>query len=137
MDNFFTCPNCEGHLKVGDYLIFSVQASNKRKGLLLLHPEIGNYTCIKHPSFEFDTGDELGFYCPLCQSTLTSDIDSKLVHVQMIDSNNKEHTIYFSRIAGEYSTYKISDDDVMCTGEHAGRYTYFKCSQDLVKYLRK
>ena len=137
MANFFICPKCEGHLKVGDYLIFATRAANKQKGLLMLHPELGNYTSIKHPTYQFDKGEELEFFCPICHASLTSDINKNLVQVQMIDPDKKEHSIYFSKIAGEYSSYKVSNGDVMCAGEHSARYTYFKCSPDLIKYFRK
>ena len=85
MSNFFLCPHCEGHLKVGDYIIFATRTSGKNRGLLLLHPEVGNYSSLKHPSFSFKKGDSLEFFCPLCQTSLASDIDKNLAHVLMID----------------------------------------------------
>ena len=137
MSNFFICPFCEGHLKVGDYIIFSTRTSGKKKGLLLLHSEVGNYSSLKHPSYAFKKGDSLEFYCPLCQASLASDIDKNLVHVLMIDEQHEQHEIYFSRIAGEYSTYKVSEDEVWSTGEHSSRYTYFKFPYEHRKYTRR
>ncbi len=136
MEKFYLCPRCHGHLKVGEYIIFTARNKNKDKGLLLLHPEIGNYSSIKHPDFEFTEGEGIEFYCPLCQSRLVSSFDDKLVQVIMVDKNAREYEIYFSRIAGEHSTYQVKGDEaVMVAGEHAARYTYFKIPDRLMKYL--
>lgn len=126
MDKFYLCPHCKGHLKVGEYIIFTANAKGKSRGLLLLHPEIGNYTSLKHPGFKFKDGDELEFYCPICQERLVSDFDKRLAHVILVEKNGKQSGIYFSKIAGEHSTYKVSDGEVSAAGEHSSRYTCFK-----------
>ncbi len=136
-NNHFLCPYCRGHLKVGDYIVLTVRNSKREKGLILLHPEIGNYTSIKHPWFEYGEGEHVNFYCPLCQHLLHSDFNENLVFVNMIDANKKEFDIYFSRIAGEQSTFQVTGDTVMETGVHAARYTYFKMSQKFKRFLRK
>ena len=137
MENHFICPHCRGHLKVGDYLIFRVQNVKKEKGLLLLHPEIGNYSSIKHPSFEYKEGDRLDFSCPVCSHALDSDIEENLIHVVMIDKEEKESDIYFSRIAGEKSTYQVMGGTVMATGAHSSKYTYFKMSDKFKRFLNR
>ena len=64
--------------------------------------------------------------------------DENLVHVIMIDKDTKEYDVYFSRIAGEQSTYQVAGDQtVSATGEHSHRYTYFKIPEELKKYLQK
>lgn len=135
MENHYICPHCCGHLRVGENIIFRVKNAKGDKGLLLLHPEVGNYSSIKHPRLEFSEGDQIDFFCPICFKSLTAAIDENLVHVIMIDSKKKEHKIYFSRIAGEKSTYQISDEGVQATGEHSYRYTHFKLSDNLIDYL--
>ena len=138
MQKYYICPECKGHLKVGEYIIFTVQNKNEESGLLLLHPRIGNYDSIKHPAFNFKKGEPLDFQCPLCSASLLSKFDKNLVHVIMKDKDNEEYNIYFSRIAGEQSTYKVSEDtSVMTAGEHSHRYTYFKMPDELIKYLHK
>jgi len=137
MQKYYICPECKGHLKVGEFIIFTVQNQKEESGLLLLHPRIGNYDSIKHPSFSFKKGEPLAFYCPLCSASLLSKFDKNLVHVIMKDKDNIEYNIYFSRIAGEKSTYKVSgDSSVMAAGEHSHRYTYFKMPDELKKFLR-
>jgi len=136
MDNNFICPYCRGHIKVGENIIFTVRNRYKHKGLLLLHPEIGNYSSIKHPDFDFCEGERIDFYCSICAHPLESDFDRNLVYVVMVDKEHKEHDIYFSRIFGERSTYQVTDEEMTATGEHASRYTYFKMDQKFRKYVK-
>lgn len=135
MENHYLCPHCRGQLKVGEYIIFRIRNTGREKGLLLLHPEIGNYTSIKHPQMKFCEGDRIDFFCPICFQSLDASIDENLVHVLMIDQTHKEHKIYFSRIAGERSTYQVSEEGVHATGEHSYRYTHFKLSDHMIHYL--
>jgi len=135
MDNHFICPHCRGHLRVGDYIIFKIRNKEREKGLILLHPEIGNYTSIKHPHFRIREGDRIDFFCPICMQSLDAAMDENLVHVVMVDEKKKEHEIYFSRIAGEKSTYQLSEEGIKTTGEHSHRYTHFKMSDDMIRYL--
>ena len=137
MDNFFMCPHCRGHLKVGEQIIFRVRNQKKKYGLLLLSPLIGNYDSIKHPEFEYHTGEALEFYCPLCSHELSTTIDDNLIFVVMVDNLGVEHNIYFSKISGEQSTYQVTGDTVTATGEHSGRYTYFSISDRFRQYFKK
>ena len=131
----FLCPECDGNLQAGDHVIFKVKNQKKQSGLLLLSPQIGNYTCIKHPSFEYNNNDYLEFYCPLCSSSITSEIDRNLAHVILIDENGKRSDVYFSQIAGEHSTFATDGESVHIEGEDAGRYTYFKIGDKFKKYF--
>ena len=136
MENHYLCPQCRGHLKVGDYIVFKIRNNLREKGLLLLHPEVGNYTSIKHPEFNFQEGERVDFFCPLCMSNLDAAINENLVHVIMVDPQGLEHEIYFSRIAGEESTYQVSKEGVVQTGVHSYRYTHFKLSDEHIPYLQ-
>jgi hypothetical protein len=135
MENQYLCPHCRGHLRVGDYIVFKIRNTLREKGLLLLHPEIGNYSSIKHPQFHFIEGERIDFFCPICMQSLDAVVDENLVHVLMIDKQQTEHEIYFSRIAGEQSTYQVSEEGTKATGEHSYRYTHFKMSDELIHFL--
>jgi hypothetical protein len=135
MENHYLCPHCRGQLRIGEYIIFRIRNASREKGLLLLHPEIGNYSSLKHPQFEFREGERIDFFCPICYQSLDAAIDENLVHVIMIDPKGKEHKIYFSRIAGERSTYQVSEEGIQETGEHSYRYTHFKLSDNLIHFL--
>ena len=133
--NDFLCPKCKGHLRVGDHIIFKVKNGLKQSALLLLSPQLGNYSSVKHPSFEFDLGEILEFYCPLCNGSLKSDIHQNLALVLMKDETGKSFVVYFSQVAGEHSTYEIDGEAVHVAGENAGLYTYFKIGDKFKKYF--
>jgi transcription initiation factor IIE alpha subunit len=133
--NDFLCPKCKGHLRVGDHIIFKVKNNLKQSALMLLSPQIGNYSSVKHPSFEFNQGEVLEFYCPLCNASLKSDIHQNLALILMKDETRKGYAVYFSQVAGEHSTYETDGEAVRVTGENAGLYTYFKVGDKFKKYL--
>ena len=110
MKNDYICPHCRGHLRVGGQIVFKIRNTQREKGLLLLHPEVGNYTSIKHPQFYYEEGERIDFFCPLYMHHLDSELDENLVHVIMVEPDQSEHEIYFSRIAGEQNTYQMSED---------------------------
>jgi len=133
--NDFLCPKCGEHIRVGDQIIFKVKNCRKQTALLLLNPQIGNYSSVKHPSFEIKTGEYLEFFCPLCNASLMSDIHQNLARVQLKDDQGKKYDIYFSQIAGEHSTYETDGESVHTAGEDAGKYTYFKIGDKFKKYF--
>lgn len=133
--NDFLCPRCQSHIRVGDHIIFKVKNSRKQSGMLLLSPNIGNYTSVKHPTFKFDEGESLEYFCPLCNVSLISDIHENLVHVVLQDKEGKTNDVYFSRIVGEQSTFSTFGESVHVAGDDAGRYTYFKIGDKFKKYF--
>lgn len=133
--NNFICPKCQGQIRVGDHLIFKVRNHKKQSGLILLNPQIGNYTSIKHPTFNIEAGEILEFFCPVCNTSLVSDIHKNLAHVILHEENGQEHDVYFSQVFGEHSTFETSGESVRITGEDAGRYTYFKMGEKFKRFL--
>jgi hypothetical protein len=131
----FLCPKCKEHIRVGENIIFKVKNSRKQSSLLLLNPQIGNYTSHKHRTFEIKTGESLEFYCPLCNASLVSDIHKNLAHVILLDEKGNSNNVYFSRIVGEHSTFATDGESVHVAGEDAGRYTYFKIGDKFRKYF--
>ncbi len=124
MKENFLCPHCRGYLNVGEYIIFSVRNKQGDAGLILLHPEIGNYTVVKHPLFFYDEGEHLEFRCPICHKKLASDVHDNLARIIYIDEKKREYNILFSMVAGEKSTFKMIEDEgkVESFGEHARKY---------------
>jgi hypothetical protein len=125
----YLCPKCRAYLRVWNNIIFTVKYhSGKKRGILLLNPNLGNYNLIHHSSIKFKEGDMIEFLCPVCHADLTAaGISRKLAHVIMIDENNKEYNVFFSRICGEHSTFKIRQDDIVESyGEDSSAYVdYF------------
>lgn len=135
MVNEFLCPECDRSLRIGNHLILKVRNRKKQVSLMLLSPEIGNYRSIKHRSFETGQGDFIGFFCPLCNKALNSGIHKNLAHIVMIDENNRRTDVYFSKIAGEHSSYLTEGDSLRAEGEDAGRYTWFRLGDRFKRYI--
>ena len=115
LDVNYLCPDCRSYLRVWNNIIFSVKSCTEdKKGLLLLNPELGNYEFISHHEVEFKDMDCLDFLCPVCGFDLkASDVNRNLARVVMIDKDQKEYDVYFSRLRGEQSTFKISNGDIV------------------------
>jgi RNA polymerase subunit RPABC4/transcription elongation factor Spt4 len=96
----YLCKTCRGVLNVKTSIILAATKVNgSRRGLILLNPEIGNYTSTTHPSFRIEEGEEYLFTCPICHSQLNSSKYSHLVRVILVDNDRKEYDIYFQASA--------------------------------------
>lgn len=133
----YLCKVCRGHLKVITSIVLAAEKINSsKKGLIFLNPELGNYTTTTHPSFNVLEGEEYIYTCPICHSQLNSAKYKHLVRIIMIDEANKEFDIYFSDIAGEKCTFKISETSVEKKGPDTQRYAkYFEVPAEDRKYL--
>jgi hypothetical protein len=133
----FLCKACRGILNVKTSIIISATKINSTKrGLVYLNPELGNYTNTTHPSFSMEDGAEYIYNCPICHSQLNSAKYPHLVRIILRDENGKESDIYFSNIAGEKCTYKLSETGVEKQGPDAGKYDkYFGIPDEDRKYL--
>ncbi len=118
----FKCPHCSNLLNVGENIVFTTRNSTGKEGLIMLHPAVGNYSVLKHPSFEVPTGEALEFFCMYCNKPLMSDRNKNLAEIKMVDENGTEYEIHFSRIAGQHSTYKIIGENVEIYGEDSAEY---------------
>jgi len=122
MKTDFKCPHCSNLLNVGENIVFTAHNRWNKKGIIMLHPELGNYTVIKHPDFEAPKGETLDFYCLYCNKEFLSTRNKNLVKILMSDDSGIEYEIYFSRIAGQHATFKIVGKNVEIFGEDAGAY---------------
>nr|NQU88907.1 hypothetical protein [Bacteroidota bacterium] len=114
MKTKFLCPHCHAHLRIRENIIFRVVTREHQKGILLLNPELGNYSYISAPDIKFANGEKLNFYCPVCCEDLKArNININLINVVMIDNEGIEYDVYFSSVAGEHSTFKILKEDIV------------------------
>ena len=104
MTNQFLCPKCRSYLNVADNLVFSVESEDGNKGLVFLHPELGNYSVQTNPGFKVEEGKKYEFFCPVCNTELATDVNKNLSKVVLRDFKNNEYEVLFSKIAGEKST---------------------------------
>ncbi len=136
MANDFLCPFCRGHLTVNEVVVLSIKSGQQEKGLILLSPEIGNYTNHTHSSFKIEQGVEYVLYCPICGSTLNTKQHHRLCRLIMIGEDYKEYDVFFSGMGGEYCTYKVRDKKVEMKGPHAELYEkYLDVPPEDKKYL--
>jgi hypothetical protein len=109
--NDFLCPYCRGHLMPHTKVILAARKQSGTRGIILFNPQLGEYDIMVHHTFRIDEGEHIDMLCPLCHANLTDQTISKnLARIKMIDTSGKEYDIYFSEIAGEKCTYKISVD---------------------------
>lgn len=125
----FICPHCEGHMLVAGHIIFAaVKKKDNETGIILLDSRIGDYTSILHPDFKVEDGDEVDFLCPMCHKSLAAkDVHERLVRIIFVDERGEKYEIYFSGVAGEHCTYKITGSKIESVGESSEKYLkYFK-----------
>ncbi|HBS88550.1 MAG: hypothetical protein A2W91_18085 [Bacteroidetes bacterium GWF2_38_335] len=119
----YICPKCRGHLRINNMIIFSTMTLDKKYGLIIMNPRMGNYSYVNHPSFEFLKGELVDFFCPICHANLEHKaIHENLARIIMVDGKNKEHEILFSRRAGEQCTFKIKDNKIESFGRDSTIY---------------
>ncbi len=132
LKNNYLCPHCRSFLRVWNNIILIVKSvSRNLQCILLLNPKIGNYDLIHHSSIEFKEGEMLDFICPVCRADLTAiGIHKNLVRIIMINRNNIEFDVYFSKICGEHSTFVIHKDDIIEKhGEDSSSYVNYFMSR--------
>ncbi|HZJ73193.1 MAG TPA: hypothetical protein VFC87_00185 [Perlabentimonas sp.] len=112
MKTNFMCPKCRGYLGVDNKVIFCIKTKGWEGGLLMLTPELGDYTSLHHPSFSFKENDDFDFYCPICGYDLSVDGEKRLAKVILKEDNDKEYYVIFSKIKGEQCTYKVANQKV-------------------------
>ncbi|MFV2072010.1 MAG: hypothetical protein ACC742_05075 [Thermoanaerobaculales bacterium] len=117
----FYCPHCRKLLNPGSQVVFIVE-HHRRRELVLLAPEFGDYSIIYPASFDFDLGTLYTFRCPLCRADLSSNLDQRLVDILTLSEDGTPVRVSFSRVYGERATFVFAADHVDRYGEHAERY---------------
>ena len=133
MKTDFICPKCNGHLLVGEKIIFTAKTrKGKRSGIILLTPKVGDYTRILHSTFNIEEGEKVDFFCPICHGNLTAtDVDEKLVKIIMVDDKSDKYEIYFSGVTGENCTYKVSKEKIEKFGKTSEKYLKYFMSRKI------
>lgn len=126
MQKQFICPKCKYEINVADHIVFTAKNKDGKKGMILLHHDLGNYEVKHHENFKFAEGDMIEFSCPICHANLTAyDVNQNLARINMKDEDGDLHTILFSGIAGEKCTYVVKDSTVQEYGDNKEKYIYF------------
>jgi hypothetical protein len=120
----FICPHCKGHLRVSNSIIFLTKTTKGKSGLVLISPELGDYSVKMHPTYNnFEEGEVVNFICPICYENLDAEeYDKNLAKVLMQEEDGKESTIVFSKIVGEKCTYQVTDKEIKPYGKNSHGY---------------
>lgn len=121
----YLCPHCNGYISKGENIYFSVRTPDFKVGLISLHTEVGKYSIDKHSEFNFDDGELLDFYCPICHAELAAKAHTNLAKIVMIDEKNNQFEILFSKTAGKKSTYKVIGETMEIFGDDSAEYIDF------------
>jgi transcription elongation factor Elf1 len=120
MKNVFTCPHCQSVLNPSVKILLVI-SYRKKKGMILLSPQPGNYKFICDPSVEknLKDGAKVRFSCPVCTEDLTSPANNQLAELQMQATTQEPRRVQFSRIYGKQATFVYDGEDVTAFGEDA------------------
>lgn len=119
----YLCPHCRNAINVKNDIVLRAKNELDQKGIVFLHTELGNYTSKFSADFTIIEGDHVKFSCPICHHNLSNLKNDKLASLVLIDADEAEAKIIFSRIFGEKCTYKIEEAEPEETfGEHWGNY---------------
>lgn len=121
--NDFKCPVCLGHLNVAGKLIFATRTKSNHRGLIMLSPNVGDYNYAHHDNYHLKKGELVDFHCPICTADLTASNNKEHAMVLMVNEEDRtEFELYFSKEAGNKSTYIVSSENVESYGEDALDY---------------
>jgi len=122
MSRNYHCPHCNRVLNPGTKVVLLIDNDGDRE-LILLSPELGDYTVVYPLSFEPQLGRRYTFLCPVCQTDLASVADDRLVELDAETDDGRSERVGFSRVYGERATFVGSGPDhVTLYGDHATRY---------------
>jgi hypothetical protein len=107
----YHCPHCKNPLKPDKHIILLAKKTDATKGLILFEPELGDYRIMKHPDFRLKTGEDLHFFCPICQTSL-EDSSGKFSEIILSEPNGNTFAIRFSGTVGEQATYKMQEGKI-------------------------
>lgn len=134
MSRHYNCPHCKKVFNPGTKVVLLIQHNGDRE-LILLSPELGDYTVVYPLSFEPELGRKYTFLCPVCQTDLTSELNDNLVEIEAETDDGRYERVGFSRVFGERATFVGSGPDhVTLYGDHATRYdapNFFGAMRDL------
>lgn len=122
MSRHYNCPHCKKVLNPGTKVVLLIDHKDARE-LILLSPELGDYTVVYPLSFKPELGTKYTMRCPVCQTNLTSKLNDNLVELEAETLDGRSEKVGFSRVYGERATFVgTGPDHVTLYGDHATRY---------------
>lgn len=111
MKKDYLCPKCKSKLCVDNYVVLTVKKLTGEGGVVFLSPELGDYSHVKNASLNFEEGEKVDVFCPVCNENLISVHEQNLAKLFLEDDESGKYiSILFSVIFGEKATYKIKKE---------------------------
>ena len=117
----YACPHCHAVLNPHTKIILAARRG-KRRGLILLSPQPGNYRSIIDSGFALQDGEMVEFTCPACGVDLVSTVAKKLAEILLVLPGQRTRRVQFSRVYGEHATFVMDGEKVVPYGDDAGSY---------------
>ena len=121
MKRTYFCLKCRAILNPNIKIILTL-ARGRRKSLILLSPQPGNYSVILPPDVSLRRGEEVDFFCPACGASLRSEVSAHLAEIGFRLEDGTKGRVNFSRKYGEHATYFVTNERVRSYGENAAFY---------------
>jgi RNase P subunit RPR2 len=121
MKRTYFCPACRAILNPSVKLILTM-ARGRRRNLILLSPQPGNYSVVVPDDVTLRHGDEVDFFCPACATNLRSEANSRLAEIGFRLEDGTKGRVNFSRKYGEHATYFVTREQIRSYGENAAVY---------------
>lgn len=120
MKSVYGCPHCQTVLNPSVKILLVVK-HGKKKGMILLSPQPGNFKFICDKSVEemIKPGAMATFFCPVCGADLTSPANKKFAELVLLDPNGNTRKLEFSRVYGTHATFVVDGNEVTAYGDDA------------------
>ena len=120
MKSVYGCPHCKAVLNPSVKVLLVIKY-NKKRGMILLSPQPGNFKFICDKSVEdvVKPGATVTMSCPVCSTDLTSAANKKFVALDLIDPNGNKRRVEISPVYGTHATFLIDGDEVVSYGDDA------------------
>jgi hypothetical protein len=109
MNRIYRCTACGSVVSPGGQMVVLVGIFGGAQMLIGFHPEPGNYELYAPPGAELERGDSWLFHCPVCHSSLVSELDPNLCALDLEEGGLLKRVL-FSRVCGEHATFVIADN---------------------------
>ena len=121
MRRLYFCPKCGTTLNPNLKVVLTA-VKGKKRGLILLSPQPGNYRVFASETLELEEGDRVTLLCPVCHEDLKSKVNGNLVEMIYRDTRGEEGRVNISRNYGEHATYFVTQEEVRSFGDDADEY---------------
>lgn len=120
MKSVYGCPHCKAVLNPSVKVLLVIKY-NKKKGMILLSPQPGNFKFICDKSVEdaVKPGATVTMCCPVCSTDLVSSTNKKFIALDLIDPNGNKARVEISRVYGTHATFIIDGNEVKSYGDDA------------------